>query len=232
MSCTIWQNHLAHGAQVRIEAYPDRLRVTNPGGLHGEISRTRLFSEPLTSSRNSHLARRTSTNETLAETLGMTPQGSLRQLQHPHRRLPEPGSGRCLGTAGPTRRPGSHHRLLLTPLSAATGSLRISWAACARHRCLQRSFLPDLRRHVGAAGARRPLWELVPSAAPQPQGSPRPQQVLPQRPEAEATARVSQAAALIPHPGPHRLGTTRRTHTARPRRTTCRTLRERRFGVG
>ena len=48
---------LAHGAQVRIEAYPDRLRVTNPGGLHGEISRTRLFSEPLTSSRNSHLAR-------------------------------------------------------------------------------------------------------------------------------------------------------------------------------
>ena len=42
---------------MRIEAYPDRLRVTNPGGLHGEISRTRLFSEPLTSSRNSHLAR-------------------------------------------------------------------------------------------------------------------------------------------------------------------------------
>ena len=42
---------------MRIEAYPDRLRVTNPGGLHGEISPTRLFSEPLTSSRNSHLAR-------------------------------------------------------------------------------------------------------------------------------------------------------------------------------
>ena len=49
---------LAHGAQVRVEAYPDRLRVTNPGGLHDEISRTRPFSEPLTSSRNSHLARR------------------------------------------------------------------------------------------------------------------------------------------------------------------------------
>ena len=53
----IWQDHLAHGAQVRIEVYPDRLRVTNPGGLHGEISRTSLFSEPLTSSRNSYLAR-------------------------------------------------------------------------------------------------------------------------------------------------------------------------------
>ena len=26
----IWQDHLAHGAQVRIEAYPDRLRVTSP----------------------------------------------------------------------------------------------------------------------------------------------------------------------------------------------------------
>ena len=66
---------------MRIEAYPDRLRVTNPGGLHGEISRTRFFSEPPTSSRNSHLARRTPANETLAEALGMTPQGALRQLR-------------------------------------------------------------------------------------------------------------------------------------------------------
>jgi len=48
---------LAHGAQVRIEAYPDRLRVTSPGGFHGDINHTRLFTEPLTSSRNSHLAK-------------------------------------------------------------------------------------------------------------------------------------------------------------------------------
>ena len=76
MSYTIWQDHLAHGAQVRIEAYPDRLRVTNPGGLHGEISRTRLFSEPLTSSRNSHLARRTSTDEDTRGGARYDPSGS------------------------------------------------------------------------------------------------------------------------------------------------------------
>lgn len=50
-------HQLAHGAQVRIEAYPDRLRVTSPGGFHGDINHTRLFTEPLTSSRNSHLAK-------------------------------------------------------------------------------------------------------------------------------------------------------------------------------
>ena len=61
---------------MRIEAYPDRLRVTNPGGLHGEISRTRLFSEPLTSSRNSHLARRTSTNESTRGGARHDPSGS------------------------------------------------------------------------------------------------------------------------------------------------------------
>ena len=33
------------------------LMYSDTGGLHGEISRIRLFSEPLTSSRNSHLAR-------------------------------------------------------------------------------------------------------------------------------------------------------------------------------
>ena len=48
---------VAHGTQVRIELYPDRLRVTNPGGLHGDINRERLFTEPVTSSRNSHLAK-------------------------------------------------------------------------------------------------------------------------------------------------------------------------------
>ena len=47
-----------------------------PGGLHGEISRTRLFSEPLTSSRNSHLARRTSTDEDTRGGARYDPSGS------------------------------------------------------------------------------------------------------------------------------------------------------------
>ena len=48
---------LAHGAQVRIELYPDRLEVVNPGGLHGPIDRRKLTTEPVTSSRNSHIAK-------------------------------------------------------------------------------------------------------------------------------------------------------------------------------
>ncbi|MCY3805519.1 MAG: putative DNA binding domain-containing protein [bacterium] len=48
---------LAHGSQVRIEAYPDRLEVTNPGGFHGDVNRARLFAEPQSSSRNSYLAK-------------------------------------------------------------------------------------------------------------------------------------------------------------------------------
>ncbi|MCY3560162.1 MAG: putative DNA binding domain-containing protein [bacterium] len=48
---------LAQGAQVRIETYPDRLAVTNPGGFHGDVNRSRLFTEPHTSSRNSYLAK-------------------------------------------------------------------------------------------------------------------------------------------------------------------------------
>ena len=47
----------AHGAQVRIELYPDRLEVVNPGGLHGQLNRDHLFTMPVTSSRNSRLAK-------------------------------------------------------------------------------------------------------------------------------------------------------------------------------
>lgn len=48
---------LAHGFQVRIELYPDRLEVVNPGGLHGLVDRGTLLTEPVTSSRNSYLAK-------------------------------------------------------------------------------------------------------------------------------------------------------------------------------
>ena len=75
---------------------------------------------------------------------------------------------------------------------------------------------PDLRHAVEAAGSRRHVHELDPSAAPQPQGPPRPQQVHPQRPEAEATARGGRPAALVRWAGPHRLGTTRQAHVTPP----------------
>jgi ATP-dependent DNA helicase RecG len=48
---------LARGSQVRIEMYPDRLVVTSPGGLHGNVDEADLMSEPVTSSRNAHLAK-------------------------------------------------------------------------------------------------------------------------------------------------------------------------------
>ena len=48
---------LAHGSQVRIELYPDRLEVVSPGGLHGPVDRRKLMTEPVTSSRNSHIAK-------------------------------------------------------------------------------------------------------------------------------------------------------------------------------
>ncbi|MDE0214959.1 MAG: putative DNA binding domain-containing protein [bacterium] len=66
----------SHGSQVRIELYPDRLEVVNPGGLHGEINRDHLFSRPVTSSRNSRLAKLLedieipSTNTTVCENRG------------------------------------------------------------------------------------------------------------------------------------------------------------------
>ena len=48
---------LAHGTQVRIELYPDRLEVVSPGGLHGAVDREKLLAEPVTSSRNAQLAK-------------------------------------------------------------------------------------------------------------------------------------------------------------------------------
>ena len=88
-----------------------------------------------------------------------------------------------------------------------------------------------LRRPVQAAGSRRPVQELDPSAAPQPQGPPRPHQVPPQSPGARAAARVGRSAAHLRRPGPHHLGTTRQAHAPHPRRTTGRTLPEHPAGV-
>ena len=48
---------VAHGSQVRVEMYPDRFEVVNPGGLHGPVDRDKLLCEPVTSSRNSYLAK-------------------------------------------------------------------------------------------------------------------------------------------------------------------------------
>lgn len=50
-------NPLAHGTQVRIELYPDRLEIVSPGGLHGAVDREKLLAEPVTSSRNAQLAK-------------------------------------------------------------------------------------------------------------------------------------------------------------------------------
>ncbi|MDR0593578.1 MAG: MarR family transcriptional regulator [Bifidobacteriaceae bacterium] len=48
---------LAQGSQVRVELYPDRLEITNPGGLFGAINAEALQRSPITSTRNSVLAR-------------------------------------------------------------------------------------------------------------------------------------------------------------------------------
>ena len=50
-------NPLAHGAQIRMELYPDRLKVTSPGGLHALAHSADLLAEPFTSSRNTRLAK-------------------------------------------------------------------------------------------------------------------------------------------------------------------------------
>ena len=89
----------------------------------------------------------------------------------------------------------------------------------------------DLRRPVQAAGSRRPVQELDPPAATQPQGPPRPQQVPPQRPQAEAVPRVGRPAAQLRRPGPHRLATTRQAHAPHPRRTTRRPVPGHPLGV-
>jgi len=48
---------LAHGSQVRVELYPDRLSVISPGGLYGAINTEVLQHSPITSTRNLVLAR-------------------------------------------------------------------------------------------------------------------------------------------------------------------------------
>ena len=48
---------LAHGTQVRVELFPDRLEVSSPGGLHGSVSRQDLFAESVSSSRNARLSK-------------------------------------------------------------------------------------------------------------------------------------------------------------------------------
>lgn len=48
---------LAHGTQVRVELYPDRLQVVSPGGLHGPVVREDLLAETVSSSRNASLAK-------------------------------------------------------------------------------------------------------------------------------------------------------------------------------
>jgi ATP-dependent DNA helicase RecG len=50
-------HQLAHGSQVRIELYPDRLEVVSPGGLFGALRADALGAETVTSSRNSVLGR-------------------------------------------------------------------------------------------------------------------------------------------------------------------------------
>lgn len=49
---------MAHGTQVRMSLYPDRLEIANPGGLHGPLPRESLLVEPVSSiSRNATLTK-------------------------------------------------------------------------------------------------------------------------------------------------------------------------------
>ncbi len=48
---------LAHGTQVQVNLYPDRIEVTNPGGLFGSVIDSDLFVHPVSSSRNQTLAK-------------------------------------------------------------------------------------------------------------------------------------------------------------------------------
>lgn len=48
---------LAHGTQVRVELYPDRIEISSPGGLFGPIAPEDLLAETVTSSRNALLAK-------------------------------------------------------------------------------------------------------------------------------------------------------------------------------
>lgn len=48
---------MAQGTQVSVELFPDRLVIRSPGGLFGPVSRDDLLAEPVSSSRNAHLAK-------------------------------------------------------------------------------------------------------------------------------------------------------------------------------
>lgn len=48
---------MAQGTQVSVELFPDRLVIRSPGGLFGPVSREDLLAEPVSSSRNGHLAK-------------------------------------------------------------------------------------------------------------------------------------------------------------------------------
>jgi len=67
---------LTHGSQIRMEMYPDRLEVSSPGGLFGNILPDELLNRPASSSRNSALAKLLEdvsypgTNKTVCENRG------------------------------------------------------------------------------------------------------------------------------------------------------------------
>jgi ATP-dependent DNA helicase RecG len=48
---------LTHGSQIRLEMYPDRLAVSSPGGLYGNVRPDELMHVPASSSRNAALAK-------------------------------------------------------------------------------------------------------------------------------------------------------------------------------
>jgi ATP-dependent DNA helicase RecG len=67
---------LTHGTQVRVELYPDRLEITSPGGLYGDVPPSALLREAVSSSRNATLAKLLEdvvypgTNQTVCENRG------------------------------------------------------------------------------------------------------------------------------------------------------------------
>ena len=48
---------LAQGSQIRVELYPDRLKIVSPGGLFGVVNTDLLTHTPITASRNATLCR-------------------------------------------------------------------------------------------------------------------------------------------------------------------------------
>lgn len=66
----------AHGQPVMLALYPDRFEITSPGGLYGSIDPEALLVKPVTSARNTRLARLmqdipvAGTNRTISENVG------------------------------------------------------------------------------------------------------------------------------------------------------------------